>query len=271
MDLAGMTTDPPMATPQLETEIQRIQQMIDAPKMREIRRPNEPGVLGIRPRNAATMILVDRSQGQPRVLMGRRHHSLKFMPGALVFPGGSVDRSDGGISAASELPTQTSQRIVRNLRGRPTLRAARALGMAAIREVAEETGLLIGVPGEPAVHHPDWLDFSRSRVIPSLAGFSLLARAITPPGPPRRFDTWFFITDIGAVAHTPENGFQPSGELEALEWVSPQDAIRSNTREITRVMLVELMNRLETDPELRPDRPAPYYRVANSRFLKSMI
>ncbi len=45
--------------------------------------------------------------------------------------------------------------------------------------------------------------------------------------------------------HVPAEGFISSGELEDLQWIRPQDAIRSDTREITRVILVELMNRLK--------------------------
>lgn len=251
----------------INREVERIQSLINSPARRDTRRPGK-GVAGVRPRNAATIVLVDGKPGNFRVLMGKRHHSLKFMPGALVFPGGSVDRSDGSIPAAADMSEQTAQMIVRNLRGRPTPRGARALGMAAIRELAEETGMLLGKPGANPIAHPDWRDFAERSVTPNLEGLRVLARAITPPGPSRRFDTWFFICHAQQVAHVPEGGFRPSGELEDLQWISPEAAIESDTREITRVMLVEAMNRLHQDPELTAGLPAPFYQSVRNRFQK---
>jgi hypothetical protein len=44
---------------------------------------------GVRPRLASTLILLDRTETEPKVLMGRRNPASKFMPGKFVFPGGS--------------------------------------------------------------------------------------------------------------------------------------------------------------------------------------
>lgn len=97
----------------------------------------------------------------------------------------------------------------------------------------------------------------------------LLARAVTPPDMPRRFDTWFFMLEKNAIAHVPTSGFQPSGELENLQWITPEEAITKNTREITRVILVELMNRLRDDPALDPGYTAPAYRTIRNRFQRT--
>ena len=48
----------------------------------------------VRPKDAATLILVDRSGPAPKVLLGKRHARHKFMPGRYVFPGGRVDPDD---------------------------------------------------------------------------------------------------------------------------------------------------------------------------------
>ena len=48
----------------------------------------------VRPKDAATLILVDRSGSAPKVLLGKRHARHKFMPGRYVFPGGRVDPGD---------------------------------------------------------------------------------------------------------------------------------------------------------------------------------
>ena len=45
----------------------------------------------LRPRDAATLIIVDNSSGEPRVLLGRRRLDMVFMPGRYVFPGGRVE------------------------------------------------------------------------------------------------------------------------------------------------------------------------------------
>jgi 8-oxo-dGTP pyrophosphatase MutT (NUDIX family) len=57
-------------------------------------------------KDAATMIVVDRSWPEPRVLLGKRHSRHVFMPGRFVFPGGSVDASDGAMSIATPLDAQ---------------------------------------------------------------------------------------------------------------------------------------------------------------------
>jgi 8-oxo-dGTP pyrophosphatase MutT (NUDIX family) len=255
----------------LNEEISRIQEIVNTPGKRKLPETSSCDRLVVRPRNAATLVIVDHMAGSARILMGQRHRSLKFMPGAMVFPGGSVDRTDGSIVAAAQMPAATQAKIINNLRGRPTRRAAHALGMAAIREAGEETGILIGQAGSSKIKRKDWQAFDNNGIVPSLTGFSLLARAITPPGLPRRFDTWFFIVNAQAIGHVPENGFDPSGELESLQWIRPQDALSGSTREITRVILLELMQRLKVDPKLDPEFPAPFYHAVRKRFHKSQL
>jgi 8-oxo-dGTP pyrophosphatase MutT (NUDIX family) len=255
---------------QLASEIARIQEIIRSPHIRNAGKRTR-GTPAIRPRDAATIIIVDGKPGDHRILMGKRHQSLTFMPGALVFPGGSVDRTDGSIPAADALSGETERKILSNLRGRPSSRRARGLAMAAIRELCEETGLLVGRPGKADTHHRDWEPFLREGIVPSIGNLSLLSRAITPPGPPRRFDTWFFVTRSDNIAFHPEGGFSPSGELEKLQWITPKEAIAGSTREITRVMIVELMHRLERDPALDPAYPVPFYHRVGNRFHKEII
>lgn len=255
----------------LDDEVRRIEAMINSPQMRDLKLRNREHLGYVRPRNAATMILVDGPPDNPKVLMGKRNKALKFMPGALVFPGGSVDRADGGIPTAEPLNLTIETRLVSAMRDRPTPRGAKALTLAAIRELGEESGLLYGKPGEFSHSHPDWKIFKDKAVVPSLAGLRLFSRAITPPGMPRRFDTWFFIARAEGLGYIPKNGFDPSGELEELQWISPTRAIAENTREITRVMLVELIQRLKADPDLSADYPAPYYHSVNGRFNRKII
>ncbi len=255
----------------LNTEVNRIEGMINSDKAREFRNQTKSEYGYIRPKNASTMILIDDTHSKPRILMGKRNKKLKFMPGAFVFPGGSVDKFDGSVRVADELTDTTQSRLMNAMRGRPTPRGARALGVAAIREVAEESGLLLGKSGTVKNDHEDWADFKKQGLVPSLSALRLFSRAITPPGNSRRFDTWFFIAKASEISFAPEGGFDPDGELEELQWISPKDAITENTREITRVMLVELIQRLEKDPHLSDDYPAPHYQTVGNRFRKTII
>ena len=97
----------------------------------------------LKPRDAATLIIVDRSGPAPKVLLGRRHAGLKFMAGKFVFPGGRMEPGDKQ-NAGRERPRRACQaRLMRGVQ-RPSLGKARALALAAIRETFEETGLLLG-------------------------------------------------------------------------------------------------------------------------------
>src|SRR5688572_13694594 len=61
------------------------------------------GFPNTRPKDAATLIVLRRDPDFIRVLMGRRSNAHVFMPGAVVFPGGRVDRSDRHGPALDEL------------------------------------------------------------------------------------------------------------------------------------------------------------------------
>src|SRR6516162_9876067 len=106
----------------------------------------------VRPKDAATLILVDRAGRVPKVLLGRRHLGHKFMPGKFVFPGGRIEPLDRKMMAASELHPDTEAK----LRVRVAAGAAepRAFALAAIRETAEEAGLLLGVKRDSAPESP---------------------------------------------------------------------------------------------------------------------
>lgn len=257
--------------PILQGEMDRIEAMINSGEMRRVRQQARSNGINIRPKNASSIILLKGEPGDEKIVMGKRNKNLKFMPGALVFPGGRVDRGDGGIRSIDNLHPSTEEKLLSHIRGNATQRRAHALGIAAIRELAEETGLLVGAPSQTSLKHQDWQMFSDKGLAPSLNQLRLLARAVTPPGVHRRFDTWFFIMRLEDGHHIPDDGFVSSGELEDLQWIRPQDAIRSDTREITRVILVELMNRLQRDPQLSASTPAPSYETRRDKFFRKMM
>src|SRR3954447_11556202 len=98
----------------------------------------------LRPRDAATLILVDTNRPEPAVLMGRRGLNHVFMPGKYVFPGGRVEAADRTIESADEPAPAELAKLQLEVKGTPSPARARALPLAAIRETYEETGVLIG-------------------------------------------------------------------------------------------------------------------------------
>ena len=105
------------------------------------------------PRDAATLMLIDRSGSEPKVLLGRRHAGHKFMPGKFVFPGGRIEALDRDMSALSELHPDTQKKLNERV-ATPNPGYARAFALAAVREMAEETGLLLGVKRDEAPAAP---------------------------------------------------------------------------------------------------------------------
>lgn len=196
-----------------------------------------------RPRDAATLILVDQSQGEPRILMGRRNRGHSFMPGKWVFPGGRIERHDYRIPCASELRTDVADALGQEL---PASRA-RALALAAVRETFEETGLLLCAASALSCGHESWRDFFARGVAPALEGISYVARMITPPQRSKRFDTRFLMADAsGLLSREPVD----SRELEDVHWVSLEQARRLELPAATGMMLPEVAARLRD-----PDRP----------------
>jgi 8-oxo-dGTP pyrophosphatase MutT (NUDIX family) len=220
-------------------------------------------------RDAATLILVDRSQAKPKVLLGRRHAGHKFLPGRFVFPGGRVERQDGRMPVATPLHAAVEARLLKKVR-RPSPMKARAFALAAIRETFEETGLLIGRKqgGDGKPRRRTTL-FDQAGVYPDLASLHFIARAITPPGRPRRFDTRFFAADAAAVAHRVEGVVGPDAELVELVWLAIDEVEKLEMTTITKVVLQELEARSAAG--LRPDLPVPFYRMLHRRFVREML
>ncbi len=223
----------------------------------------------LRPRDAATLLLLDRQGGKFRVLMGRRHSNHVFMPGKFVFPGGRTDPGDGRVAVADGLhPREEAKLTVRASRITPT--RARAIALSAIRETYEEAGLLIGNKAAFSTSRPDWQGFAEHGVTPSLTGLRFVARAITPPGRVRRFDTRFLAAFRDDVAvELPQGG--PTNELEELVWLPLDEAREADVPAITRTILGEVQQRLAGDPHLRPGGAVPFYRMLNNRFIRDLL
>ena len=231
----------------------------------------EAGALGgrpMRPRDAATLMLLDRSGGDFKVLMGRRHARHAFMPGKFVFPGGRTDPADARIAVAADLHPEVWLKLTAGNRLTPA--RARAIALSAIRETYEEAGLLIGAKGPFSTVKPDWQGFAEHGVQPSLETLRLVARAITPPNRVRRFDTRFFVAWREDVAVAlPDGG--PTNELEEIVWLPLAEAKTADIPEITRMVLDDLEHRLAEDPDLAPGGPVPFYRLVGKRFVRELL
>lgn len=235
--------------------------------------PAEKNWRPLRPKDAATLVLVDRSGKKPKVLMGRRHESHRFLPGKYVFPGGRVDPADSRIAPAADFSAATYARLLDRMRGGPNPAKARALALAAIRETFEEAGLLIGrsVDAPARSRSPSWRRFLAHGVVPTLDRMAFVARAITPPRRPRRFDTRFFALDASAIATDAGRMETPADELLELAWVTIDEARAMDIPNITRIVLGEIEDRIAHGSLRAQEKPVPFFYMLGRRFVREEI
>lgn len=246
-------------------------------------RADAPRRLAIR--DAATMIVIDRSGPTPTILLGRRHHGHAFMPGKYVFPGGRLERVDRHAAAAGHLDARVEARLMQELR-RPSAAKARGLALAACREVFEETGLVLGRSGGAAAPAAgprpgstagarelaaaqEWQRFAATGVTPDLSAVHFVARAITPPGRPRRFDTRFFAVDASAIAARIDGVVGPDTELVELVWMPIDATADLDMAGITVVVLKELRGRAAAG--FGHDLPVPFYREIRGKRQRTLL
>jgi 8-oxo-dGTP pyrophosphatase MutT (NUDIX family) len=209
------------------------------------------------PRPAATVITVRDAINGYEILMLRRNLNSDFVGGAYVFPGGGVDAADASPAA---------ERLAFGLND---VEASRRLGLesgglayyvACLRELFEEAGLLIAcdADGGPvqltdedsirrfAAHrrgvNDGTLNFIDMMVLEGLLldlrALEYVAHWVTPVGPPRRFDTRFFV----ALAPTDQVATHDAGETVADQWIRPLDALATHARGELEMILPTIRN-----------------------------
>ncbi|WP_422375980.1 NUDIX hydrolase [Roseibium sp.] len=228
----------------------------------------------IRPKDAATLLILDRDdKGTVRLLMGRRHMRHTFMPGKFVFPGGRVDPGDSRIANVLPYHPDVESRLFKDLKNAKSAARVRALALAAIRETYEEAGLFIGRKTEAAPLRlgAGFEAFAERHVQPDLGGLRMIARAITPPRRPRRFDTRFLAVWADSIADRLPEGHGPSGELEDCAWLTFEEARAKELPMITTKILGDLEERLAADPELTPAPSVPYYFFRKGGFVRETL
>jgi len=193
--------------------------------LRQPAAPKQMRSQAVRPRDAASLILLRGEGDEIEVLVGRRSISAKFMPGVYVFPGGAIDPPDriawSVESGAEALPPRL-------------VRAARA----AIRETWEEVGVLVGIPSaRPAASGPSKIPietaYREHGLTAAIDRLVYVGRAITPSHSFRRFNTRFFLGDGGLAFGEPA----ASPELEDAGWRRIDQQMLDGFRDVTRFML----------------------------------
>lgn len=173
----------------------------------------------VRPRDAASLVVTHGDGPDTRVLLGRRPSNDRFMPNVYVFPGGRVDAEDAAQSVERGLAAHVSRRLER----RASPAGARAIGVAALRETFEETGLVFG-------------ERRGSTIRPDLSSLRYLARAITPSMNPIRYHARF----LHARAERATGRLRGNGELLDLRWYSIDEALSLTIIDVTEVVLEQL-------------------------------
>ena len=124
--------------------------------------------------------------------------------------------------------------------------------------VHAETGLIVGGPdpdpGRPPP--PGWEGFFGAGFAPALGALSYIARAVTPPIRPVRFNARFFVLDREHVT----GEVRESGELLGLKWFTVEEALTLELAQITRRVLTHFGACFEDVAGNRDDAPVPYFK-----------
>ena len=190
----------------------------------------------VEPRDAATVILLRRSEHGPAIYYLRRAVSMEFAGGMCVYPGGGVDPRDfdADVAWAGPTPAEWAERLG------CAEEMARALVCAAVRETFEESGVLLAGPhGDEVVADTTGDDWEADRVAlesRELAMTDFLTRRglvlrtdllgvwgawLTPVFEPKRYRTWFFVALLPEGQRTRD----VSTESSEVTWLPASEAV----------------------------------------------
>jgi 8-oxo-dGTP pyrophosphatase MutT (NUDIX family) len=211
------------------------------------------------PRRAATVLLLREAAPGFEVYAIRRAASMAFASGMYAFPGGGVDPRDESADVRWEGPDETWWAAALGL---PPA-AARAVVCAAVREVFEESGVLLAGEVverdlEPQRQAVLARDLSLGALLADLGlplRSDLLApwsRWITPEVEPRRYDTWFFLARLPAGQDARDVG----GEADHTVWLRPDAVGDLPMLPPTRVTFAEVAGYRDIDAAMAAQRDA---------------
>ena len=121
----------------------------------------------------------------------------------------------------------------------------------------------------PATPGEIWEEFAKAKVHPDLGQVHFIARAVTPPKRPKRFDTRFFTADATGIAHTIEGVVGPDSELVELVWMPINEAATVDMPTITSVILEELAARVAAG--MAHALPVPFYYMQDQKFHRDLL
>ena len=216
----------------------------------------------VRPRDAASIVLLRGSSDNPEVLMGRRRKRASFLPNIYVFPGGRVDRHDRVVPQGLALPQDLQQKLTR----RTTQAHATSIAIAALRETHEETGYLLLNKAtrdvlDNAPQSAYWHALRQAGGGPDLLSLDYIARALTPTMSHKRFNTRFFMAD----ATSAEGDLIEDGELEDLHWLSLREAFRLPIVDVTEFVLRQAEQHWREDRQSKRSAPVPFLHYVGMR------
>jgi 8-oxo-dGTP pyrophosphatase MutT (NUDIX family) len=223
----------------------------------------------VTPLPAATILLLRDAPGGVEVFMVKRHHQIDFVAGALVFPGGRVDKGDSEAALRDHADGGAEWNEI-----------MRAMGAAAIREAFEESGILLARDADTgelvSAERLERLEKFRGALEKRKVGLAELLRSerlrlaydhlvhfahwITPTNMPKRFDTHFFL----AKSPPGHEGRHDGRESVDSIWISPTNAINDrkkwNVIFPTKLNLMKLAETTTVDEALtraRATKPLP--------------
>lgn len=203
---------------------------------------------------ASSILLIRDGAGGLEVLMIERAKTMRFAPGALVFPGGKVDQTD--------FDRWRWRRFLKHDRRQFRDEAFR---MAAIRELYEETHILLS-DFDGKVDIPKRMDFEKLLKVFSprlnLSVMEPFAHWVTPETMPRRFDTYFFLAaDDGHLEDF------DGEEAVSARWLNPRKVLSDWESDKvplmfpTRLNLMKLARSSTVEAALQATRQQPVVKV----------
>ena len=191
-----------------------------------------------KPKDASSVIIINKKKNDLYVLMGKRPAKSRFMPSIYVFPGGAVDKTDYKVNKIFKLSTDLKKTLLKSRSQAHTI----AIMLAGIRETAEECGLFL-TRKTKFLNHKDlafdnmWNLFLKKSLLPSIQNLHYFGRAITPAYLKTRFHARFFISDFKDFS----GKIKTNGELENLEWIKLSKARLLPLADVTEFLINRLI------------------------------
>ena len=220
----------------------------------------------VHPRDASSIIIIDKKKNDLHVLMGKRSAKSRFMPNIYVFPGGAVEKTDHKINKIFKLSTKIRKDLLKSKSNNHTI----ALMLAAIRETAEETGLYL-VTHKKLIIQKKLIDNNlldlclKKSSAPAINKLQYFGRAITPSYLKIRFHARFFVSNFKDY----KGKIKTNGELEDIGWVNINEAKNLPMADVTEFLINRLIYLKSEEKILKTYKTYPMFtRRYNREWIK---